>query len=92
MKFILTRWNIYEDLVNIFLIIGKCDSLLKKYYKYFELFYCALSKVCEKFTLFPILHLFYFLCKDTGMFPRFSKIKRLYEANQVVEPFGLYVF
>ena len=32
MKFILTRLNIYEDSVNIFLTIGKCDILLMKYY------------------------------------------------------------
>ena len=29
MKFILTRWKIYVDSVNIFLIIRKCDILLK---------------------------------------------------------------
>ena len=54
--------------------------------------HCALPKVCEKFNLFSILQLFYFLCKGTGMFPRFSIKKRLYEANQVAEPFGFYVF
>ena len=91
MKFILTRWNINVDSVNIFLIIRKCDKLLKKYYKYFQIFYCALPNVCEKFTLFAILKVFNFPCKDAGMFPRFSIKKRLYKATQVVEPLELYV-
>ena len=88
MKFILTRCNIYEDSVNVFLIIRKCANLLKKYFQYFELFYCALPNVCEKFSLFAILKLFNFPCKDTGMFPRFSIKKRPYKGTQAVEPFG----